>query len=144
MPLDDNVMEKMIDLPELLHLVGSLLEKWKRMIRTRRMKKQPQEKPIHLLWRAEEETARLCQEFVESFQGENIPGSKVFVRGGTINVNDGLKIDSKGQVWRNPLYKLGNQNQYKAAVIRASLKANYGKFLSLMVSEVMNLKGLQI
>ncbi|XP_028073798.1 probable LRR receptor-like serine/threonine-protein kinase At1g12460 isoform X4 [Camellia sinensis] len=24
MPLDDNVMEKMIDLPELLHLVGSL------------------------------------------------------------------------------------------------------------------------
>ncbi|KAL7187212.1 hypothetical protein ACSBR1_037311 [Camellia fascicularis] len=46
--------------------------------------------------RAEDETARLYQEFVESFQGENIPGSKVFVRGGTINVNDVPKIDSEG------------------------------------------------
>lgn len=46
--------------------------------------------------RAEDETARLYQEFVESFQGDNTPGSKAFVRGGTINPNDKLKIDSEG------------------------------------------------
>lgn len=48
------------------------------------------------LQRAEDETARLYQEFVESFQGDNTPGSKAFVRGGTINPNDKLKIDSEG------------------------------------------------
>ncbi|CAN4109247.1 unnamed protein product [Withania somnifera] len=46
--------------------------------------------------RAEDETARLYQEFVESFQADNTPGSKAFVRGGTINPNDKLKIDSEG------------------------------------------------
>ncbi|OIT39549.1 PREDICTED: protein RRC1-like isoform X1 [Nicotiana attenuata] len=46
--------------------------------------------------RAEDETARLYQEFVESFQADDTPGSKAFVRGGTINPNDKLKIDSEG------------------------------------------------
>ncbi|KAK4730164.1 hypothetical protein R3W88_023152 [Solanum pinnatisectum] len=46
--------------------------------------------------RAEDETARLYQEFVESFQVDNTPGSKAFVRGGTINPNDKLKMDSEG------------------------------------------------
>ncbi|THF96045.1 hypothetical protein TEA_010812 [Camellia sinensis var. sinensis] len=139
MPLDDNVMEKMIDLPELLHLVGSK----KLQVFDVSMNRLNGEIPLSISncnalkfldlgfnslngsipiesagkvekndkdsqdekattgkantpAVAEEETARLCQEFVESFQGENIPGSKVFVRGGTINVNDGLKIDSKG------------------------------------------------
>lgn len=46
--------------------------------------------------RAEDETARLYQEFVESFQADNTPGSKAFVRGGTINPNDKLKTDSEG------------------------------------------------
>ncbi|XP_075110644.1 protein RRC1 isoform X1 [Nicotiana tabacum] len=46
--------------------------------------------------RAENETARLYQEFVESFQADDTPGSKAFVRGGTINPNDKLKIDSEG------------------------------------------------
>lgn len=46
--------------------------------------------------RAEDETARLYQEFVESFQADNTPGSKAFVRGGTINPNDKLKMDSQG------------------------------------------------
>ena len=49
-----------------------------------------------LLKRAEDETARLYAEFVESFQGDNAPGSKTFVRGGTINPNEKLKSDSKG------------------------------------------------
>ncbi|PWA49521.1 RNA recognition motif (RRM)-containing protein [Artemisia annua] len=35
--------------------------------------------------RAEDETARLYAEFLESFQGDSTPGSKAFVRGGTIN-----------------------------------------------------------
>lgn len=48
------------------------------------------------LQRAEDETARLYAEFVESFQGDNAPGSKTFVRGGTINPNDKLKDDSEG------------------------------------------------
>ncbi|CAL9229878.1 unnamed protein product [Arabidopsis halleri] len=43
--------------------------------------------------RAEDETARLYQEFVESFQGDN--AAKTFVRGGTINPNDKLKHDSQ-------------------------------------------------
>ena len=45
--------------------------------------------------RAEDETARLYAEFVESFQGDITPGSKTFVRGGTINPNDRVK-DSEG------------------------------------------------
>uniref|UniRef100_A0A1D1YSZ1 U2 snRNP-associated SURP motif-containing protein n=2 Tax=Anthurium amnicola TaxID=1678845 RepID=A0A1D1YSZ1_9ARAE len=46
--------------------------------------------------RDEEENARLYQEFVESFQGDNAPGSKTFVRGGTINPNEKHKSDSEG------------------------------------------------
>ncbi|KAH0642457.1 hypothetical protein KY290_034047 [Solanum tuberosum] len=46
--------------------------------------------------RAEDETARLYQEFVESFQADNTPSSKAFIRGGTINPNDKLKMDSEG------------------------------------------------
>ncbi|KAG9455096.1 hypothetical protein H6P81_008000 [Aristolochia fimbriata] len=46
--------------------------------------------------RAEDETARLYAEFVESFQGDNAPGSKTFVRGGTINPNERPKADSEG------------------------------------------------
>lgn len=52
---------------------------------------------LFFFWqRAEDETARLYQEFVESFQGDTTPGSKSFVRGGTINPNDKVKIDSEG------------------------------------------------
>lgn len=47
--------------------------------------------------RAEDETARLYAEFVESFQGDNAPGSKTFVRGGTINPNERLKTESEGE-----------------------------------------------
>ncbi|RWR96892.1 protein RRC1-like protein isoform X2 [Cinnamomum micranthum f. kanehirae] len=46
--------------------------------------------------RAEDETARLYAEFVESFEGDNAPGSKAFVRGGTINPNERLKTNSEG------------------------------------------------
>ncbi|KAJ8749344.1 hypothetical protein K2173_018831 [Erythroxylum novogranatense] len=45
--------------------------------------------------RAEDETARLYAEFVESFQGDG--GSKTFVRGGTINPNEKVKPDSEGE-----------------------------------------------
>ncbi|KAA0064881.1 protein RRC1-like isoform X1 [Cucumis melo var. makuwa] len=47
--------------------------------------------------REEDETARLYAEFVESFQGDNAPGSKTFVRGGTINPNEKLKSESEGE-----------------------------------------------
>ncbi|XP_038711541.1 protein RRC1-like isoform X2 [Tripterygium wilfordii] len=47
--------------------------------------------------RAEDETARLYAEFLESFQGDSTPGSKTFVRGGTINPNDKWKSDSEGE-----------------------------------------------
>ncbi|KAI3728188.1 hypothetical protein L6452_16820 [Arctium lappa] len=46
--------------------------------------------------RAEDETARLYAEFVESFQGDNAPGSKAFVRGGTINLGEKAKADMEG------------------------------------------------
>lgn len=46
--------------------------------------------------RAEDETARLYEEFLESFQGEDLPGSKAFVRGGLINPNEKVKADSEG------------------------------------------------
>ncbi|KAG8375418.1 hypothetical protein BUALT_Bualt10G0098000 [Buddleja alternifolia] len=46
--------------------------------------------------RAEDETARLYQEFLESFQSDDTPGSKAFVRGGTINPNEKLKNHSEG------------------------------------------------
>lgn len=35
--------------------------------------------------RAEDETARLYAEFLESFQGDTAAGLKAFVRGGTVN-----------------------------------------------------------
>ncbi|XP_024362531.1 protein RRC1 isoform X2 [Physcomitrium patens] len=35
--------------------------------------------------RADEEAARLYEEFVESFKADSVPGGKAFVRGGTIN-----------------------------------------------------------
>ncbi|WCJ32260.1 RNA recognition motif (RRM)-containing protein [Euphorbia peplus] len=47
--------------------------------------------------REDDETARLYAEFVESFQGDNAPGSKTFVRGGTINPNEKLKADAEGE-----------------------------------------------
>lgn len=50
---------------------------------------------VLFLKRAQDETARLYQEFVESFQGDS--GAKTFVRGGTINPNEKLKSDSEGQ-----------------------------------------------
>ncbi|XP_031491636.1 protein RRC1-like isoform X1 [Nymphaea colorata] len=46
--------------------------------------------------RAEDETARLYEEFVESFKGGNTPGEKTFVRGGTINPNERVKNDHEG------------------------------------------------
>lgn len=53
---------------------------------------------LDVLQRAEDETARLYQEFLESFQADDTPGSKAFVRGGTINPNEKIKNDSEGQL----------------------------------------------
>lgn len=53
--------------------------------------------------REEDETARLYQEFVESFQGDGT-GPKTFVRGGIINPNERLKTDSEGMF--HPSYRL--------------------------------------
>ncbi|KAK9077816.1 hypothetical protein SSX86_006154 [Deinandra increscens subsp. villosa] len=46
--------------------------------------------------RAEDETARLYAEFLESFQGDNASGLKTFVRGGTVNPDDKVKSDTGG------------------------------------------------
>ncbi|KAK1324095.1 hypothetical protein QJS10_CPA02g01368 [Acorus calamus] len=48
--------------------------------------------------REEDETAQLYAEFVESFQGDDKPGSKAFVRGGLINPNERPKADSEGVI----------------------------------------------
>ena len=56
--------------------------------------------------RAEDETARLYAEFVESFQDDSVPGSKTFVRGGTINPNDKLKTDTEGWCYVDRLFML--------------------------------------
>lgn len=45
--------------------------------------------------RAEDETARLYAEFLESFQGDDAPGLKAFVRGGTVN-EEKVKPDTGG------------------------------------------------
>lgn len=49
-----------------------------------------------LVQREQDETARLYEEFLESFQGDDAPGSKTFVRGGTINPNEKAKADLEG------------------------------------------------
>ncbi|CAN8256694.1 unnamed protein product [Cochlearia groenlandica] len=49
--------------------------------------------------KAEDETARLYEEFLESFQGDS--SAKTFVRGGTINPNDKLKSDLEGEKSRD-------------------------------------------
>ncbi|CAM8969450.1 unnamed protein product [Rhodiola kirilowii] len=59
--------------------------------------------------REEEETARLYQEFVESFQEDSTPGSKVFVRGGTINPNEKAKIDLQGEKSKDGAPKKGSR-----------------------------------
>ncbi|KAL3747903.1 hypothetical protein ACJRO7_016682 [Eucalyptus globulus] len=61
--------------------------------------------------RAEDETARLYAEFVESFQGDNAPGSKAFVRGGLINPNERAKADSEGEKSKDgmPVPKKGSR-----------------------------------
>ncbi|GAB4828740.1 Protein rrc1 [Ancistrocladus abbreviatus] len=46
--------------------------------------------------RMDDETARVYEEFIESFQADDTPGSKTFIRGGTINPNDKLRTDSEG------------------------------------------------
>ncbi|XP_076936480.1 protein RRC1-like isoform X2 [Bidens hawaiensis] len=46
--------------------------------------------------RAEDETARLYAEFLESFQGDSASGLKSFVRGGTVNPDDKVKSDTGG------------------------------------------------
>uniref|UniRef100_A0A7N0URU2 RRM domain-containing protein n=1 Tax=Kalanchoe fedtschenkoi TaxID=63787 RepID=A0A7N0URU2_KALFE len=74
-------------------------------------------KPLHKLReeeeakkkREEEETARLYQEFVESFQEDTTPGSKVFVRGGTINPNEKAKTDSQGEKSKDGGTKKGSR-----------------------------------
>lgn len=50
---------------------------------------------LNLLQRADEEAARLYEEFVESFKADDVPGGKAFVRGGTINPNDRAKPSSE-------------------------------------------------
>ncbi len=49
------------------------------------------------LWfqRADEEAARLYEEFVQSFKADDTPGGKAFVRGGTINPSERPKPDSE-------------------------------------------------
>ncbi|XP_030468750.2 protein RRC1 isoform X1 [Syzygium oleosum] len=61
--------------------------------------------------RAEDETARLYAEFVESFQGDNAPGSKAFVRGGMINPNERARPDSEGEKSKDgmPVPKKGSR-----------------------------------
>ncbi|XP_064998975.1 protein RRC1-like [Musa acuminata AAA Group] len=46
--------------------------------------------------REEDEAARVYAEFVESFKGDNTPGSKTFVRGGVIDPNEKLKAGPEG------------------------------------------------
>ncbi|GAB2279962.1 Protein rrc1 [Dionaea muscipula] len=43
-----------------------------------------------------DETERVYEEFIESFQSDDTPGSKTFVRGGTINPNERIRNDSEG------------------------------------------------
>ncbi|XP_024543152.1 protein RRC1 isoform X1 [Selaginella moellendorffii] len=45
--------------------------------------------------RADEEAARLYEEFVESFKADDTPGSKAFVRGGVMNPNERVKATSE-------------------------------------------------
>lgn len=49
--------------------------------------------------RADEEAARLYEEFVESFKGDDVPGGKAFVRGETINPDDPGKTGNEGLVY---------------------------------------------
>eukprot|EP01018_Ginkgo_biloba_P033999 Gb_18824 [translate_table: standard] len=46
--------------------------------------------------RADEEAARLYEEFVESFKADDVPGGKAFVRGGTINPDERGKTENEG------------------------------------------------
>ncbi|VFQ66734.1 unnamed protein product [Cuscuta campestris] len=76
--------------------------------------------------RAEDETARLYQEFVESFQGDDVPGSKAFVRGGIINPNEKLKNDSEGGNSNDDVSGLKKGSRYVPSFIPPPM-ANKGR-----------------
>ncbi|CDP07871.1 unnamed protein product [Coffea canephora] len=67
--------------------------------------------------RAEDETARLYQEFVESFQADNTPGSKAFVRGGLINPNERIKPDTEGGNSKDEVSGLKKGSRYVPSFI---------------------------
>nr|XP_027082436.1 protein RRC1-like [Coffea arabica] len=67
--------------------------------------------------RAEDETARLYQEFVESFQADNTPGSKAFVRGGLINPNERMKPDTEGGNSKDEVSGLKKGSRYVPSFI---------------------------
>lgn len=73
--------------------------------------------------RAEDETARLYAEFVESFQGDNAPGSKAFVRGGTINPNDKLKNEAEGPKSKDGVSVPKKGSRYIPSFIPPSMSA---------------------
>ncbi|KAK8343195.1 hypothetical protein V6Z12_A08G284600 [Gossypium hirsutum] len=73
--------------------------------------------------REEDETARLYEEFVASFQGDNAPGSKAFVRGGTINPNEKFKPDSAGEKSKDGVSVAKKGSRYVPSFIPPPLAA---------------------
>ncbi|XP_062163509.1 protein RRC1-like isoform X1 [Alnus glutinosa] len=73
--------------------------------------------------RAEDETARLYQEFLESFQGDITPGSKAFVRGGTINPNEKVKPGSEGEKFKDGVSVPKKGSRYVPSFIPPPLAA---------------------
>ncbi|GLJ40900.1 hypothetical protein SUGI_0846150 [Cryptomeria japonica] len=77
--------------------------------------------------RADEEAARLYEEFVESFKADDVPGAKAFVRGGTINPDDRSKAGNEGVSSKDGASGSKKGSRYIPSFIPPGLAAASGK-----------------
>lgn len=77
--------------------------------------------------RADEEAARLYEEFVESFKGDDVPGGKAFVRGETINPDDPEKTGNEGMSSKEGASGSKKGSRYVPSFIPTGLAATSNK-----------------
>ncbi|CAE6095116.1 unnamed protein product [Arabidopsis arenosa] len=117
------------------HTTGNGLSR-KHLTISRELPMEADEEETSFESRAEDETARLYQEFVESFQGDN--AAKTFVRGGTINPNDNkLKPDSQGEKSRDgaSISKKGSREEERSKERENGKTRNIDHFMEEMKRE---------
>ncbi|KAH9295687.1 hypothetical protein KI387_039275 [Taxus chinensis] len=77
--------------------------------------------------REDDEAARLYEEFVQSFKGDDVPGGKTFVRGETINPNERLKSGNEGGLSKDGSSSAKKGSRYIPSFIPPGMAASVSK-----------------